>query len=184
MNPSRKRRLLIDISIIAVSIFVAGIFTQSEIINHLLTSNPRLYILNSFIAGLFFTSVFTTAPAMIALAKLGSLFSPVVVALVGGLGALIGDYIIFSFIRGHISEDISYLLSHAKSLRIKRLFHYRFMRWSLAFLGALIIASPLPDELGLTLMGLAHMSTTRFILISFTFNAIGILAITLVSRSL
>lgn len=184
MDSSMKKRLLIDLSIIAISIFVAGIFTQSDIIDKILTANENLYILKTFIAGLFFTSVFTTAPAVIALAKLGTLYSPFVVAIVGGLGALIGDYIIFNFIKGHISEDISFLLSRAKSRRIRHLFHFRFMRWSLAFIGALIIASPLPDELGLTLMGLSRMSTARFILISFTFNALGILAISFIARSL
>ena len=184
MNPAVKKRLLLDLCIIVASIFVAGLFSHSNLINEIIVANKDFYLLNSFVAGLFFTSVFTTAPAMIALAKLGSTFSPLIVAVVGGLGALIGDFIIFSFIKGHISEDINYLLSRAKSRRIKHFFHFRFMRWSLAFIGALIIASPLPDELGLTLMGLSRMSTSRFILISFTFNALGILAISLIARSL
>ena len=184
MNSSMKKRLLFDLAIIGLSIFIAGLFAQSTFINSLITTNPSLYAINSFIAGIFFTSVFTTAPAMIALAKLAATFPLIVVSLIGGLGALIGDLIIFSFIKSHISEDISYLLSKAKSRRIKHLFHYRFMRWSLAFVGALIIASPLPDELGLTLMGLSRMSTTRFILISFTFNALGIFVLGLIARSL
>lgn len=183
MNHSIKRRLLVDIGIIAISIFVAGIFAHSKLVDQLLATNQNFYVANSFVAGLFFTSVFTTAPAMIALAKLGTLFSPLIVSIVGGIGALIGDYIIFSFIKGHISEDITYLLSQAKSRRIKHLFHYRFIRWSLALLGALIIASPLPDELGLTLMGLSRMSTAKFVLISFSFNTIGIFIITLIARS-
>ncbi len=184
MDSQRKRRLLIDLSIIAFSIFIAGILTQSNLVDTLLSANENLYVLKSFIAGLFFTSVFTTAPAVVALAKLGTVYSPFTVALIGGLGALIGDFIIFNFIKGHISEDISFLLSRTKSRRLTHLFHYRFMRWSLAFVGALIIASPLPDELGLTLMGLSRMSTLRFILISFTFNTLGILAISFIARSL
>ncbi|MEN9621820.1 MAG: hypothetical protein RLZZ67_254 [Candidatus Parcubacteria bacterium] len=184
MDSAMKKRLLIDLCIIAVSIFAAGLFTHSNIIDEIVVANKNFYALNSFIAGLFFTSVFTTAPAMVALGKLGSTFPPLAVALAGGLGALIGDLIIFSFIKGHISEDISFLISRAKSRRIKHLFHYRFMRWSLAFVGAIIIASPLPDELGLTLMGLSRMSTAKFIVISFTFNALGILAISLIARSL
>ena len=184
MNPSMKKRLLFDLSIIALSLFIAGIFTHSTFADSIITANSHLYVINSFIAGIFFTSVFTTAPAMIALAKLASLYPLLVVAMVGGLGAMIGDLIIFSFIKSHISEDISYLLSKAKSRRIKHIFHYRFMRWSLAFVGALIIASPLPDELGLTLMGLSRMSTLRFILISFIFNTLGILVIGHIARSL
>ncbi len=172
-----------DLCIIAVSIFVAGFLAQSDLLDSIVGTNERFYMLNSFISGLFFTSVFTTAPAMIALGKLTILTSPLMVALVGAIGAMIGDLVIFSFIKGHISEDVSYLLSRAKSKRFKHLFHYRFMRWSLAIVGAAIIASPLPDELGLTLMGLSRMSTSRFVVISYVFNFLGILAIGFVARS-
>lgn len=183
MDSARRKRILVDLCIIAASIFVAGFFAQSDLIRSLVVANKSLYLLNSFIAGLFFTSVFTTAPAMVALGGLSALYPLFSVALIGALGALIGDLVIFSFIKGHISEDIAYLLSHAKSRRLKHLFRYRFIRWSLAIVGALIIASPLPDELGLTLMGLSRMSTARFMAISYIFNFLGILAIGFVARS-
>ncbi len=183
MDSARRKRILLDLGIIAASIFVAGFFAQSELIKSIVVANESMYLLNSFVAGLFFTSVFTTAPAMVALGGLSAIHPPIIVALIGALGALIGDLVIFNFIKGHISEDISYLLSKAKSRRIKHLFHYRFMRWSLAILGALIIASPLPDELGLTLMGLSKMSTVRFMIISYVFNFIGIIVIGFVVRS-
>jgi uncharacterized membrane protein YdjX (TVP38/TMEM64 family) len=41
-------------------------------------------------------------------------------------------------------------------------------------LGAIIIASPLPDEMGVGLMGISKLKTSQFILLSFVLNAIGI----------
>lgn len=170
-------------AVVAISILAAWAIAGSPLIDRFIFALDGFYILNSFAVGLFFTSAFTTAPAIVFIAKLAHIYPPYVLALVGGLGALVGDFIIFNFIKGHISEDVSYLFSKSKSRRIKHLFEYRFVRWSLAFLGALVIASPLPDELGLTLMGLSKISPLRFALISYTFNTIGIFVIASIARA-
>jgi hypothetical protein len=41
-------------------------------------------------------------------------------------------------------------------------------------LGAFIIASPLPDELGLTLMGMSKVRLAVLVPVSFVMNAVGI----------
>lgn len=184
MVNAHRRRLAQDLWVIIFSILIAIIFAKSSLLDLLLDSTQSYYILGSFVAGLFFTSVFTTAPAAIILGKLCLIFNPWAVALIGGFGALIGDFVIFNFMKGHISEDIDYLLSQTKSRRIRHIFKHRFIRWSLAFVGALIIASPLPDELGLALMGMSKLSMVKFALLSFTFNVIGILLISYVARGL
>lgn len=184
MEQKAKTRLLRDVGIIGLSIIVALMLIESGVIQSLLSKLDEYYFIGAFITGLFFTSAFTTAPAIVVLAELSLNFNPYVVAILGGCGAVIGDLIIFSFVKTHVSKDVTYLLSHIKSKRIRHIFKYRFMRWSLAFIGALIIASPLPDELGLTLMGLSKISTKRFILVSFVFNTLGILAIGYVAQSL
>ncbi len=184
METKAHGRIMRDIGVVVISVIVALLLVRSGIIDDFLAHVDGYYIVGAFVAGLFFTSAFTTAPAIVVLAKLSLAFPPVVIALVGALGSVIGDLVIFSFVKGHISNDISYLLAHAKSRRIRHIFRYRFVRWSLALVGALIIASPLPDEIGLALMGLSKISTRRFMLISYTFNAIGIFLIYLVARSL
>jgi uncharacterized membrane protein YdjX (TVP38/TMEM64 family) len=184
MVNSHRKRLAQDVWIIVFSIIIAVIFAKSSLLDSLLGSIQNFYILGSFIAGLFFTSIFTTAPAIIVLGTFGAAFNPLIVAIVGGFGALIGDFVIFNFMKGHISEDVNYLLSQTRSKRLRDIFKHRFVRWSLAFVGALIIASPLPDELGLALMGMSKLSTTKFALISFTFNALGILVISYVARGM
>jgi len=46
------------------------------------------------------------------------------------------------------------------------------------------VISPLPDELGLAMMGLSKMKTSLFIPISFILNSLGILAIGLITKLL
>lgn len=180
----RKKRIISDGLVILLSVAIAILLVKSPYLGILIRSVDGYYLLAAFVAGIFFTSAFTTAPAIAVLAKLGLAYNPFLIALVGALGSLIGDLIIFSFVKSHIREDVDFLLSLGKSKRAKHILKRRFVRWSLAFFGALVIASPLPDELGLALMGLSDIKTSRFSLISYVFNAIGILAIALIARSI
>lgn len=141
-------------------------------------------LITSFVAGAFFTSVMTTAPAIAVLGSLSLYGNPVSVALIGGLGAVCGDYLIFVFVRDRLGDDFAYLIKRTGSPRFFKIFHRKSFRWVLPFAGAIIIASPLPDEMGLALLGVAKMRTSRFLLLSYTFNTAGIFLIGLAARSL
>jgi uncharacterized membrane protein YdjX (TVP38/TMEM64 family) len=184
MEKKYKKRLVQDALIVVISILLAIVFAQSPYIEVIVSWADGYYIFAAFLVGIFFTSAFTTAPAIAILAKLTLAYNPWVVAIAGGLGALLGDLIIFSFIKNHVREDVGYLLSKAKSRRIRHILEHRFARWSLAFLGAIIIASPLPDELGLAMMGLSNVRTSRFIPVSLAFNTLGILLIAFIAHSI
>ena len=100
------------------------------------------------------------------------------------MGAVIGDFLIFKFVRDELSHHITNLAMTPKTpRRIHQLFKNRWFRWVPFFLGGLIIASPLPDELGVSLMGISHADTKTFMVFSFCFNFIGIVLIGLVARA-
>jgi hypothetical protein len=54
----------------------------------------------------------------------------------------------------------------------------------LPVVGAVIIASPLPDELGLALLGFSRIDRRYFFAISYTMNFIGIVLIGLAARGM
>ena len=139
--------------------------------------------IGSFIAGILFVSVFTVAPATVALGEIARVNSLIITAVIGGLGALAGDLIIFRFVRGRISQDFSYLVKISKSERLVLIFKLKLFKWLIPFIGALIVASPLPDEIGLAMLGLSRMKTSVFILSSFLLNSIGILIIGLIAKT-
>ena len=64
----------------------------------------------SFVVGIFFTSILTTTPAIIAFAELSSYVPAWKLALIGGAGAVCGDLIVFRFIR---SPLVTYIVSSA-----------------------------------------------------------------------
>ena len=68
--------------------------------------------------------------------------------------------------------------------RIKLLLKLKLFRWLTFFAGGLIIASPFPDELGISLLGFSKMRTSWFIPLSFALNCIGILLIGWVAKAL
>src|SRR3989344_3712212 len=126
----RNNFLLQDVAIIISSIFVAVILVKTEVLVGLLTSVKELEILGSFIAGMFFTSIFTTAPAIVALGEIANANSVLITALFGGMGALVGDLIIFKFIKDRLSEHLLELIKHQSGgKRLRVLFKLKYFRW-------------------------------------------------------
>jgi hypothetical protein len=183
INNYKNNFLLQDIAIIFLSILVAVILVKTEILTKILTSTKELELIGSFVAGMFFTSIFTTAPAIATLGEIAHMNSILFTALFGGMGAVVGDLIIFRFVRDKLSEHLIELIKHEGTRkRIGALFKLRSFRWLTALVGGLIIASPLPDELGIGLLGFSKMKTLRFIPLSFIFNFLGIFLIGLIAQ--
>ena len=167
-----------DMVIIFFSILIAVILTGSNILTTFLVSTGHNGIIGSFIAGIFFTSIFTTAPSIVALAEIAHTHSLVLTALFGALGAVVGDLIIFRFVRDRISSHVIKIVEHRKiGKKVSAFLHLKMFRWMTFLIGGLIIASPLPDELGISILGLSKVKVSWFIGLSFVFNFIGIFII-------
>src|SRR3989338_6991323 len=163
MDDHKKNFLLQDFVIIVISVLVAVTLIKTEVLVRLLISTKELEILGSFIAGMFFTSIFTTAPAIVALGEIANANSVLITALFGGVGALVGDLIIFKFIKDRLSEHLLELIKHQSGgKRLRVLFKLKYFRWLTFLAGGFIIASPLPDELGISLLGFSKMRTSLF----------------------
>jgi hypothetical protein len=183
---SRKNNFVLqDGAIIVFSVLIAFILQKLGLPQAIISLTTEFQFISSFVAGMFFTSIFTTAPAMVALGDIahhGSLF---LTAFSGACGAVIGDLIIFRFVRDQLSEHLIELVKHnGVWKRIKVLLKLRYFRWFTFLVGGLVLASPLPDELGISLLGFVKTKTNLFIFISFCFNFIGILVIGLIARTL
>ena len=188
MSPKTKH-VLLDACIITMSLVAGIMLARSNFVEQASLVFQGFVYLASFIAGLFFTSVFTIAPATVVLGELALSNSVFPVAAFGALGAMIGDLIIFYFVRSHASADLEYIV---KSIKWRerfwffrgRLFKLKFMRFILPVAGALVIASPLPDEIGMAMLGLSKLKTSVVMLLSFSFNYLGILLVALAARAL
>ena len=179
-----ENHVLIDIAIIVLSVLVAVLLVQTEVLTNLLASAGQTEIFGAFVAGMFFTSIFTTAPAIATLGEISITQGIFYTALFGAVGSVLGDLIIFRFVRDRFSEHVSEIMTHQSVWRrFHLLFKRRFFRWFTFFVGGFILASPLPDELGIAVLGFSKMRVKYFALLSFAFNFLGILAIGLVARA-
>ena len=163
-----------DIGIIFLSIIIAFYIADSGLIHKVIDYSKALGYLSSFVAGMLFTSVFTAAPAGVALFEIAKDEPILIVAFVGALGALLGDLMLFRFVKNSLREDILVILKKLSKDRFKFLLKLSYLRWLVVLLGGLIIASPLPDELGLMLMGFSKLDSKLFAILSFFFNFLGI----------
>ena len=179
-----RRHVLIDILLVAVSFVVAIYIVESGVVHIVFDSIQSLDIVGIFIAGIFFTSIFTTIPAIALIAELAQHTTIFTIAFWGGLGAALGDYLIFWFVRDRGSEDVNYILRLTRARKTLQLLKTERFRWLSIIVGSIIIVSPLPDEIGLAMIGLSRISTAVFLPLTFVLNAGGIALIAVVAQAL
>lgn len=176
-----KDSLSRDIVFIAVSIAVAVYLVDTGVLATILAGLGGVSYLGSFVSGLFFTSIFTTAPAIVVLGQLTEVYGIVPVAVFGAAGAVVGDFVLFKYIRDRFADHLLELVGHRHlGRKLRTFFHLRLFRWLSIFIGGLIISSPLPDELAMGIFGLSKLRTSWFIPLSYAFNFLGIILIGLV----
>jgi uncharacterized membrane protein YdjX (TVP38/TMEM64 family) len=176
------RHVIKDSLVITASIVLAFVIAELDLISNILSISEDVRIAGSFMGGLFFTSILTTAPAIVFLGKIGLVEHAPVVALIGAAGAVCGDLLIFSLFKNHVANDLDGI---SKRIKLKTGFlRNGLFRWFGVLAGALIIASPFPDELGVAMMGLSKIKLKVFIPVSFIFNFLGILGIIFAARLL
>src|SRR3990167_669760 len=165
-----KNTTFLVLSLVLFFVFIAS----SEAFLAIIRQIGSYGYFGSFLSGMFFVSIFTVAPASIVIFDLAKTLNPIIVAITAGLGAVLGDYLIFRFLRDRVFEEIAPVFEKASGSFFKKLFLSPFFIWLIPILGAFIIASPLPDEVGIGMLGLSKVKNWHFILITFLLNAVGI----------
>jgi hypothetical protein len=179
-----KDHLIQDAFFIVCAIYFAIFINDKGYVDALIQHFGEFKYLAIFISGIFFTSAFTTPTSIAFLSHLAQDTNLATLAFTGALGAVCGDYIIFKFIKDRVVEDLNLLFKFSKIKRLPLIFRTRLFKYFIPFVGALIISSPLPDELGLTLLGLSKIKDRYFFPISIVMNFLGILAIGFISKNL
>ncbi len=160
--------------ILALSLILLYIFARYPFVQSFISSIGSLGYFGAFITGIFFVSTFTVAPAAVILFDIAKILDPVAVAILAGVGAVVGDYLIFRFLKDNVFTELKPVFEKMGGSLLKKLFLTPYFAWLIPILGAVIIASPLPDEAGVSLMGLSKVKGWQFMLVCFGLNAVGI----------
>jgi hypothetical protein len=182
-----------NIILLIISIIIAYYILKFRPISSLIQGLNHLGHVAAFILGMLFTYALTAAPAAAVIYNLGQNFNPLIIAFIGAFGSVISDYIIFRFIRDKLMNEIKLLAEEINSLtrpisslvfseeiRViiwRRIARSRIWKILIPVIAGFIIASPLPDELGVAIFGAAKYEPRKFLIFSYCMNFIGILVL-------
>lgn len=167
----KYKNLILVFAGVVLAIFIFKFEPIHEFLLHL----GNLGYLGAFVAGILFVSTFTVTTGALILVTLAGYLHPLEVALLAGIGAVVGDIIIFRLVKDDLASELKDLYkNHLGGKHISKLLHTKYFSWTFPVIGAILIASPLPDELGISLMGISKMKTYQFVILSFVLNSLGI----------
>jgi hypothetical protein len=123
--------------------------------------------------GVLYTSILTAPLSIAGFYVLRDNIDPITLAALGGIGAVLGDILILKFIRSLFSNfprvgKRGFIKAINKSLK------GTFLQPLLIIVGVIFIALPLPDEIGLLMIGASKLSDTKLVIISYILNSLGI----------
>jgi hypothetical protein len=170
------RRLILFILVIISSIWL----WSSGTIEKFVLSMGEYGYLGAFIGGFFYSYGVTSPLAVVLFAAFSKDLNITVAAVLGGFGAMTSDYIIFKSVEETLKKPIQ-LTSHYK-IKIPKIKSKLFYILS-PLVAAIIIGSPLPDELAAVILGMEKLDDKAFVLLSFSFNLLGLLVIMLIART-
>jgi membrane protein YqaA with SNARE-associated domain len=172
------------LSIFLISVLVAVYVAENDTINNFLHHLGSYGYVGALLAGFLFVSTFTTVTSIVLLGILAQDLNPFVLALIGGVGAMLGDLLVYRFLKNNVDKELMLIFGEEGEGHVKKILKSKYIAWTLPIIGMLIIASPLPDELGLGLLGFSKVSETKLMAVSYVSNVFGILAIAAVTRVL
>lgn len=162
-----------NILLLLLGILLAFFFSANSAFRDFLLKLGDFGYLGAFLAGMLFVSTFTIVTGALIILTLAKTLSPAGLILAAGLGAVIGDLLIFRFVKDDVAAEITPIYDQIAGNHFRKLFHTRYFAWTLPVVGALIIISPLPDELGVSLLGLSEVKIRKFLLISLASHSVG-----------
>lgn len=163
--------------LLIVSLFAIFLLSKTPALDEFIRSIGDLGYVGAFITGIFFVSTFTVIPASIVLFHLAEYLHPAEVAILAGLGAMLGDYILYRFLKDRLFDELRPVFKKFGHPYLSLLFKSPYFAWLLPIFGAFIIASPLPDEVGVGMLGVSKIKQWQFFALAFVLNAVGIFLI-------
>ena len=167
------KELFIDIVVIFVVILFSVILVSSKIEERILSNFRGFEFVPYLLAGIFSTNMITAFPAYAFMGKIVTPENFNLLVAMGTLGSVIGDNIIFTFIKFRLIESLIKSFKNNKFVTsILKTKNY-VLKGVLVLVGSLIIMSPLPDEFGVLLIGVSRIKHRYFILLSLMLNSLG-----------
>jgi hypothetical protein len=163
-----------NLTLAFLSILLSIILSRYNFLNDIIYNSSAVPFVGSFIAGALYVSASTAALGILLLADLSKTLAPIEIAIIAGIGGMVADFVIFRFVKSGLIPEIIPIYNKLGGQRLTNLMHHKLVKWCMPIIGAIIIASPLPDELGICLMGLTNIKNYQFILLCLILDIAGV----------
>ncbi len=174
-----------NIILLLIGIVIAIYLAKTGQVDSLAIKLGEWGYFGSFILGIMFSSSLTVGIATVFLFSLGREFNPLIIAILGGLGAMTGDFLFYRFLKDKLYKELETLFSQIDIFPKKQLaglFANEYFAWFIPSIAYIIILSPIPDEVGVGLLSTIEINVKKLLIITFILNTIGIFLIVFLSR--
>lgn len=162
-----------NILMLFIGLALAVFLSQNQTFNNFILNLGQYGYVSAIIAGAMFVCTFTVATGALIIFTLAKTLSPIELIFFGMLGAVIFDMCIFKTIKNTVDKEIIEVFNNPRFSHFKKILHTKYFAWMGPLVGLLVFLSPLPDELGISLLGLSKLKTYQFFLISIFNHALG-----------
>lgn len=168
--------------LLTAMIFVAYFMFQDESVQSFFHAMGDLGYASAYFGGVLFAFGFGAPFGVAMLLTIANDLNIYLAAVIGGLGALTSDYLLFKFIKLTFQDEIDRFKGSKAFMTLDVLMRRRMPPKAVLYLSAgiagFVISSPLPDELGVAMMaGLTKVSTRVFAVLCFALNTAGIFVV-------
>lgn len=169
----KHKELVIDFVVIFVVIVLSILLVTSKFEDKILGNFAGYEYIPYFLAGIFSTNFITAFPAYTFMGKIVTFENFWLLTAMGALGSVVGDTLIFSFIKFRLIESLVKSFKHNRFVISILKTKNHILKYLLILVGCLIVMSPLPDEFGILLIGLSRIKHRHFIFLSLMLNSLG-----------
>lgn len=149
--------------------------------------NVLLYLgyLGTFSAGLLYPYSFTSVAATAILLIIAKGQNVLLAGAIASVGALISDLAIFFFVKRGFGDEVQSLSKERAVRTLSSRIHPSIRVYLLVTLASILIASPLPTEIGIMLMtSVRKISTKKFVVIVYALHVSAIYMILLIGYTI
>src|SRR3990170_8413161 len=112
-----------NLTFFCFSVIFAIIISQLEVFHSFLIHLGTWGYIGAFLAGILFVSTFTVATGALILLVLAESLSPIEIGLIAGLGAVVGDALIFHFVKDDLVKELKPLYHKLGGDHVTRTLH-------------------------------------------------------------
>jgi hypothetical protein len=139
----------------------------------------------TFLAGLLYPYALTSAAGTGILLILATEQNLILAGVLAGIGALTSDIVLFFFVKHGFADEVEKLSKEKVVRTISRWIPASVRVYLLATFAGLLIASPLPTEMGIMLLAsIKNLSFKKFIVIVYVLHVSAIFIILLIGRTM